>query len=914
VRDQITGDAAVLLASSSAGAEAGPPQLAHSKLTPPRPAAACITRTALLERLDRAARRKLVLLAAPTGSGKSTLLTQWHRQTRASRAIAWLSLDEQDDEPVRFFCYLQGAVRSVISGFSTCIGARRDADPGALVDALATTFSEQLSRVDRELAIVIDDCHWLAPPLSRGLDFLLRRSPANVHWVLAGRCLPEVSLTALRLNDDLTLIGSDELRFDRQLIVQLSRRLSHRPLSLHDAESILDRTEGWVAGVKLALLAREEPTASNAPREPFGGSHCEVASYFGGSVLQEQTAETRAFLLASSIVDRMTGELCDALLDIHHSQQILERLERAQLFIQPLDGHRHWFRYHTLFLDFLRSRLKRDEPGQVAMLHERASRWYAEHQFFDEALTHAFAAKNLAWRNELLARCSSSWLQDGEVAAVLRWSERLAPSEIAASFPIARPYVAALILCRRFNEAAEGLRALRRSHEADTLIVGQLAVLEAMYSMLADSDDAHAIDMDRLQSTGVDVFLNGTLLTLEAYALLRRNQFDVSRRAALRAREVLHQSVYGRGYADAVAALADRAQGNLKSAADRCEATFAEVRSGRRSPAWVNAATSVAYTRYEENRLPEAESLCIEILPLLSVASTIENFTTAYTTLARIKSASGQIEEAAQLLEYLHSVLEGGTHRRFLAQVWAEKLVLRLRDGKTECAARLAREAQLERRFLQGEFDRLRVYDEAWERAGAAYAQLLLHTERYTEAHAVLTCLRASANEAGYVYRQVRLEAALACCLGEMGEHAESFAVLNGALALTRGYGFTRGVFDEVPLLTRLIRRALDHHVLRHTLPFHYLRKFDNLFAARPRARPTPRHTPPAALPLEPLTDREIEILRLLARGLSNTEISEHSQIALSTAKWHLKNVFAKLDVSTRTGALARARELRLVD
>ncbi|HVF16007.1 MAG TPA: LuxR C-terminal-related transcriptional regulator, partial [Steroidobacteraceae bacterium] len=879
------------------------------------PAAASIIRAPLLRRLDEATRRKLVIIAAPTGSGKSTLLAQWHHKYASSRAIAWLSLDEQDSDPTRFFSYLIGAVRSVAEGFAAYIPSRRDDDAAALINSVAATFGEQLGRIDRELAIVIDDCQWLATPLlSRALDLLIRRAPPNVHWVVSGRCIPEVNVGALRVNDELGMIGAGDLSFDSALILALSRKLSNRPLSPADADYIRERTEGWVAGVKLALLAREESRANEDALHAFAGSHFEVANYLGGSVLQEQPQDVRTFLLGSCIVDRMTGELCNALLGITDSQCLLERLERAQLFIQPLDKHRHWFRYHTLFLDFLRSRLRRDEAAQLPTLHERASRWYAEHHFFEEALEHAFAAKNITWRNDLLARCAATWLQNGEIPEILKWTERLDLSEVLGEIAIARSYVSALILSRRFDEAASALSALR-SQEANDASRATLEALETMYAVLTDSDDTRDFDARHLQSFGADIFLTGTLLTLKAYALLRRNQFDCSRRLALRARDTLRNvSAHSRGYAELVAALADRAQGDMKGASIRCEQTFAEVRTGRRNPAWVNAATPVAYVRYEENRLAEAEALCMEILPLLCVASTVESFTTAYITLARIRSASVRVSEANELLDYLHSVLEGSAHFRFLAQVCSEKILLALRTNDVARAFKLACEWELPRRFETGEFTHRRQYDEAWERAGTTYAHLLVASNEHRAALSILCTLRDSAREAGYVYRQVRIEAALACCHAGMDQHAESLAVLNGALALTRGYGFTRGVFDETPGLTQLVKSALAHHTLRHTLPFHYLRKFENLFvdATTVHQSRSPKITP--SLPLEPLTDREIDILKLLARGLSNTEISARSQIALSTAKWHLKNVFAKLDVSTRTGALARARELKLVD
>jgi LuxR family maltose regulon positive regulatory protein len=533
----------------------------------------------------------------------------------------------------------------------------------------------------------------------------------------------------------------------------------------------------------------------------------------------------------------------------------------------------------------------------------------------EEALEHAFAARNQTWRNELLARCVGLWLQSGEIADVLRWTERLPPREITADAAICRSYIAALILSRRFEDAAAALREFRELAAHDALGPVHWRLLTTMFAILTDQEGELSFeDADMVRAPGVDSFLAGTLLTLQAYVLLRRNQFDGARRVALRARNVLQNvSTYGLGYADVVASLADRAQGDIKMATIRCEGMFAAVRSGRRNPAWMNAATALAYIRYEENRLEDAESLCLDVLPLLSIASTIENMTSAYVTLARTKTIARRFEEANQLLDSLESVLDSGAHHRFLAQVWGEKIRCALLEQHGDRAWTLAREYGLEQRAQAGEWRIVRPYDEAWERCGSAYALLLTHLGRHAEAQRILTVLRDSARTAGYVYRELRLETLLAACCDRSGERETAFEALNRALSLTRGFGFTRGVFDETPGLTRLLKAAVESQKLRHPLPPHYLRKFENVFAGRSvQASAGSQYKGP--LPLEPLTDREIDMLKLLAQGYSNSEISERSQIALSTAKWHLKNVFAKLDVSTRTSALARARELRLVD
>lgn len=903
------------------------PSPAPSRLKPPLPAAACVARPPLLTRLDTASRCKVALLVAPIGSGKTTLLTQWYRQAAADRSVAWLSLDESDDEPQRFFTGLIGAVRSVVPGFDAPTpGDRHEAADAAGSPPLHTAVSESLGRLSQDLVIVLDDIQWLAAPaLVRSLDFLLHHSPGHVHWVLSGRCVPGLNLGPFRLSDQLATLSAADLNVDSALILQLGHQLCGRPLSGAEADGILARTEGWVAGVKFALLAASEPGGTDDGLQAFSGAHTDVARYLDTCVLQAQSAEVRDFLVASSIVDKMTSELCNALLGISHSQGLLEQLERSQVFTRALDSHAHWYRYHPLFLDFLRGCLRRD-AARLPVLHERASRWWAEHQFFAEALHHAFLGSQAEWRRELVARCARAWLQSGEIGAVVHWCEKLPRAEVMGHEDMCAAYISSLILSRRFDEALVALREVEgRAAAGQPVHAGHLRLLHVMLGVLSDSgaaeqgdSDGDAAVDDLLRDEGADGFLRGILLTLQAYALLRKSRFEQAWRLAMRARDTLERvSTYGFGYASVVASLAERAQGDVKSAATRCEQIFAMVRGGPRSPAWVNAATALAHVRYEANRLADAEALCTEVLPLLSMASTVENFAIAYIMLARIKAIHEAPAEALRLLDYLHSVLESGSHRRFLAQVCGEKVRLYLAQNDLPRAQAVAAEFGVPQGAASGEWavrQAVRPYDEAWERLGLAHAWLLMHQKAYAQAHAVLSVLRDSVHAVGYAYRDMALEAALAACHWGAGDEDAAVTALGRAFVLSRGYGFPRSVFDETPGLIPIIAAALKQRKLHHLLPSGYLSKFESVLGSRPApdAVASPRRR--ANLPLEPLTDREIDMLRLLAQGLSNQEISTRSQIALSTAKWHLKNVFAKLDVSTRTGALARARELQLID
>lgn len=892
--------------------DAGSLHLVRSKLKPPLPAAICVHRPALLARIDAASRARLLLLAAPVGSGKTTLLTQWHAGAAQHRAVAWLSLDEGDDDPVRFFAYLAEAVRCAVPGFNACIPGCHDAERRFPLLQVVTVVGEALVRLTQELVIVLDDFQYItAPSIVRAVDYLVNRSPPNIHWVISARRAPDLNTGPLRLNDQLATLDAVDLNFCSAQILQLGQGLCGRPLSVAEAECIQSRTEGWVAGVKLALLSAASPRATDGALERFNGSHGEVAQYFGISLLRELPQDLRDFLVASSVVDRMTGDLCNALLDIADGQSMLEQLERLQLFIQPMDSQGHWYRYHALFHDFLRGCLRRDAV-RLAALHERASRWFAEHQLHEEALHHAFAGTHASWRRELVARCVPVWRQGGEVADVIRWCEKLPRAEVIGHEQICTAYIISLLLSRRFNEATAAL------DEAQAVRAAGVRMLRMMLALLSDDSggDIAADNNGALHLQGADRYVSGVLLTLQAYDMQRRHRFDAAWRLAMRARDQLEfVSMHGFGYANSVASLAERARGDVKAAAQRCKQAYARVKGGRRNPAWVNAAAALAHVRYEENRLADAEALYVEVLPLLSVAATVEAFSTAYFTLARIKAIASQAGEAFQLLDYLHSVLESGRHRRFLAQLCVEKMRLHLTQDDLEGARKVAGEFGLPHFAAAHEWQAVRPFDEVWERFGFAQAGLLMHQQAPTEARAILTVLRESAQAVGYVYRVTSLDAALSACHWLAGEAEAAFRSLNRGLALTQGLGFSRGVFDEQPVLTQVIAAAFGQRKLQQPLPAEYFRKFNMLRggggADNPPAQASMRKL---ALPLEPLTDREIELLRLLARGLSNQEISAQSQIALSTAKWHLQNVFAKLDVSTRTGAVARARALQLID
>ncbi|WP_244238880.1 LuxR C-terminal-related transcriptional regulator [Corallococcus carmarthensis] len=891
--------------------------LLPTKLAPPQTASVLVSRSAALRKIDRGVGGKLVLVTAPLGSGKTTLLTQWYREVRGARLLAWLSLDERDNAPERFFSYLVGAIRRAAPEFDAYIASQLDAQVALPLDHATTVVLRSLWNLGRELVVVIDDFHVLRErALVRAFSYLLDHAPPHVHWIVSSRGPPELDLAKLKLTEQLVTLDSRDLGLDGNAIHELGQRLCGAALKPEDVEYLRARTEGWVAGVKLALLtAGEHASVSDALRKAIGSNH-DVARYLADVVLREQTEEVHAFLVLSSVVDRLNGELCNALPGITHGPALLAELERAQLFIQSLDTQHQWYRYHPLFLDFLRTQLACTYGDRIPRLHRAASAWFAEHEMPDEALTHAFASGDRGWCMALTARCVEAWMREGEIASVLHWTAKLTPEEAFCSPALCVARIACLILSRGFTPASLALQdAQRRLQTAPAdpereRLSRQLSRLALLHAVLSDSAAGSGLELEASPGEeDPDVFMAGAVLAAKAYQALRLNRFDAMRRLASVARETLQglNNPYMVGYTDVLIVLADRAQGNLKDASDRCEAAFERASRGRRNPVWVNAATALANTRYDQNRLDEAEALCIEVLPLLSQAAVFETFAMAYLVLARIKTIRGKYAEAWQLLDYLHSVLECGHQTRFLAHVCGEKIRLSLVEQSPARMKAVAQEFGLGERMRRGEWSERRFYDEAWEHLGVAQAWVLMARGRHDRAHGLLETLRASAHDAGCVARETALLAALAVCHWRAGDPTAAFAAVNRGFALVPRFGFSRGVFDETPGLQEVIVAAATQRKLSHVLPARYTERYQDLLSLGTVGQ-TPFAPLPSA-PLEPLTERELQMLKLLAQGLSNQEISERSNVALSTTKWHLRNVFAKLDVTTRTAAIVKARE-----
>jgi LuxR family maltose regulon positive regulatory protein len=866
-----------------------------AKFSPPRSTPALIPRLPLQARIERAG--KVVLLLAPPGSGKTSLLTQWHGHIEPTRRVAWLLCDRRDREPILFFAGLAASVDRAldvsIASFDGA-GACTQCSAEHITDALR----DQLACLEQPLVIVIDDLQWFdGADGERALLSLILQSSPNVRWILATRRVPGFDLQRLKLDDALTLLDASDLAFQPEHICDLALLLHGTPLSLKDATDCCHRTEGWIAGVKLTLLE-----TSHAER--VEGLNHDVSAYLMAEAWLDLPDPLRDCLLATCVPERFCNELAVALVKDQGATQCLDEIERLQLFVRPLDDKHRWLRYHRMYREFLLAQLRKLGAGRLAHFHRTSSQWFAEQDCPTEALEHAFATSDRQWCLTVLTRCVPVWLRTGEFPEVLQWTGRLTLTEIMSCPAVRDAHLMSLIFLRQFGRARQELR-LADQLARDDSERRALSPLQLMLDIMTDAGVQFVVPEVEALSIPEDPYLTANLFNVAAYQLLVDRQFDAARRLALRGKELLEgtQHTYALAQASVVLMLIDRAEGHAREAAETCMQLYARTRGGRRNPIWVTATTAAASVHYHHNRLQQAEALCTEVLPLLSMAPSLENLTVAYVVAARLKCASAKYGDALRLLDYLHSVLDSSNCRRLLARVCFEKVRLWLLQDQPGRALRVLADC--------GQSFHIEAQcpaEQPWEEFALSRVAILIHRGLFDTAAGQLQRLCERAEADGDVYGRVRLEAALATCSWQAHDAESAFRWMNHALTLTDHRGFSRAVFDDVFSFPTVFATAIKLSRVSKLPSAEYFKRFRDVLAFDPYE---------ISLPAEPaplLTQRELDLLKLVSLGLSNKDISERSHITLLTTKWHLKNVFAKLGVSTRMEAVFRAQELQLVD
>ena len=926
--------------------------LLATKLYLPRAQPGWVPRPRLLAWLDKALAHALVLVCAPAGFGKTSLLADWARQRR--RPVAWLSLDAGDNDPARFWRHVVAALERVRPGLAERLAPLLSPPPSfeglvaALINELATRPDPDRAQGDDqgEVALVLDDYHLIdSQALHASLAFLLEHRPPALHLILASRADPPLGLARRRARGQLAELREADLRFTPEEAAALLTAATGLELPSERVAALAARTEGWAAGLQLAGLSLRGQTDVEAFVASFSGSHRYVLDFLSEEVLNRQPEPLRGFLLETSVLARLSGPLCDAVTGRGDSQRLLEEVERANLFLVPLDEQRRWWRYHQLFAELLRVRLRRERPERVPALHRAAAAWLEAHGQADEAIHHALAASDPTWAARLIERHFDELLRRAEGATVDRWVAAL-PAELVSSRPRLRLIQAVWAIMGGRVDAVEPLladaeRALAAGGEergepfapsvgrAASRVVNLPASIALVRAELARRrGDAKQLDGFARQA---EAHLSG-----DDPAMRRQVDWDLAvakwfegrlahAEPALE-RLVAEQRAAGESYL-AVRAACDlgqvrRARGHLDAAlASYQQALEIATEAGRRLPLAGMAHVGIAEVRYQRGALEAAREHATEGVRLCRQLAYTLPLLAGLAVLARIQQAHGDMGGAWATLaeaEQVEATAAGAPVTSLLDPVPALRARLLLAQGDLAAAIGWAKQRGLS---ADDEPSYPREPDHL------VLARILLAQDRPEPALTLLRRLHAHAAGQGRTDSLLQIAALRALTLASRGDLPAALAVLGEALILAHPHGYLRVFADEgAPmraLLTHLLAAQRGDRTALRAVPFGYLARLLRAFepvpgpaATPPAATAAPPPPPPrVAVPglVEPLSPRELEVLRLLAAGRSNQQIADELVVALSTVKKHVNHILDKLGATNRTQATARARELGLL-
>jgi LuxR family transcriptional regulator, maltose regulon positive regulatory protein len=914
--------------------------LVSTKLRPPEARPRLVARPRLTEKLERESGRRLTLVSAPAGFGKTTLLNEWlERHAAGERSVAWLSLDEGDNDPARFLSYLVAALRSVEEGVGEgVLSSLRSPEPPR-IEALAGTLLNELASIPhKEWTIVLDDYHVIeAEPIHGIVSFLLDHLPEGAHLIIASRVDPPLSLSRLRARGQMAELRPAELRFSLEEVESFLADTMGLELAEKDVAALEKRTEGWIAGLHLAALSMRDRKDVSGFVRAFSGSHRDVLDFLASEVLERQPEPVREFLLKTSILDRLSGPLCDALTGASNGQTMLERLERDNLFVIPLDDDRHWYRYHHLFADFLRGRLQSEDSERVEELHRAAATWCERHGLIDDAVRHALGAGDPEWTARLVEQHVAGVLARSE-RATLEWWLAALPEEVVRSRPrlcLVLAYRAMLTgrlveFERLLDDTERALIAAGRgAAEPATAMPTQPNWAAGLLTNVPGAIVSFRSELARLRGDA------DRTTELARHALARLNERDSVLRAM--ADWELARAHWMRGDLDEAQGAMSNSQwaeaahhatdepyidlilswdlGRVQSARGRLraalrtyrEALELDTRAGRRSPLAVGAAhVGLAEILREQDELDDAREHAAEGVELCEQLANRLPLASGLVTLARIRQARGDKVGALEAIEEAERVGLSQEVTDLFNPVPVQRARLLLVWGEVAEAARWTAERGLD---AEDEVSYVR------EPEHLVLARVLLAEEKPEQALRLLERLRGEAEAAERAGSVIEILALQALALQDKTEKEGAVNALSRALSLANPEGYVRTFVDEGSQMLALLSEVLEVQQrgrLDLPVPSHYLRKLlaaiergETLLAAgRPRSS--------GRLP-EPLSEREMEVLVLIVTGKTNQNIASELFVAESTVKTHIKNIYHKLNVRSRTQALARARELNLI-
>ena len=895
--------------------------LLETKLFVPKPRGDAVSRPRLIELLDRGREARLTLVSAPAGFGKTTLLVRGLTTPVPGRLVAWLSLDEGDRQPARFWTYLVTAVqRAVPEVGDSALALLLTTNPS--LDSVLATLINELSAVSTDLDVVLDDYHLVdSPDLRPSVSYLVEHLPPQVHLVISTRVDPALPLARLRARGELVEIRAADLRFTLTEASAYLNDVAALAITPGDIATLETRTEGWIAALQLAALSLRGRADATAFIAAFAGDDRYIVDYLAEEVLNRQPSQVRDFLLQTSILDRMSGPLCEAVTGDTGSQDMLEHLDRANLFLVPLDGNRRWYRYHHLFAEVIGTHLLDERPEQVADLHRRASQWYDEAGEPVPAVRHAVAAGDVDRAADLAELAVPSLQRDRQEATIAAWLEVI-PDEVVQARPVlALGFVGALMSGGQFAAAERRLDDLEQHlgapgpHAGGGGPPGPIVIDRAEWDRLPAAVELYRSALSLIHGDPAGTIAHADVATSIAA------EDDHLTRAGAAATAGLARWAGGqleeahRSYAACVEGL--RRAGHISDVLG-CSVTLGDIRitQGRLTDALATYEDAlrlaeddpVAMTRgtadmhvgisgvaCERNDLATAALHLQRALEVGDAAGLPQNPYRRRAAQARLLAAQGELPRAIELLDEAQQVYFGD-FAPDVRPVAARRTRLLLASGDLAAAASWVRSAEL---AADDELSYLREF----EHVTLAMVLLAQHRDGRSPAAAqvargLLERLLLAAEAGGRMGTVIEILVQLALASDALGERTRATELLGRALVMAEDEGHVRVFLEATPALSRLLRGIEpDSPGWRHA-----------------RAVPAEGSTPSSATPLvDELSERELDVLRLLGSELGGPAIAQELSVSVNTVRTHTRHIYAKLGVTSRREAVREAARLGLL-
>ncbi|MDH5466069.1 MAG: LuxR C-terminal-related transcriptional regulator [Candidatus Aminicenantes bacterium] len=904
--------------------------LVTTKLYVPRLRPYVVSRPRLLDKLDEVKDRKLALVSAPAGFGKTTLLSDWINQSRIS--AAWLSLDSGDNDHVHFLVYMIAALQGLGKNIGQAAAMMLHTPQPPPVETVLAALINDISTLPKDFVLVLDDYHVITAGLvHQAIQFLLEHLPQNMHLVIASRSDPPLPLGRLRSLNQLAELRVTDLCFTTDETSIFFNKKLNLGLSRGEIVMLESRIEGWIAGLQLAALSIQDREDRSGFIRDFRGDNRYIFDYLMEEVLSRQPEDVQNFLLQTSILDRLSGSLCDAVTKQRNSQKMLNHLERADLFIFPLDDGRQWFRYHNLFADLLQHRLEQAQGKLVAELHRRAGEWCVSNGLKDQAVNHALASGDAEWAARLIEEIAESIWDRGQQIKLLKWFEALPDEKINSSILLSVLHARTLNISGRL-EAAEKILQHAES---------RLKSVKEGFAIDFSPDSEHTYTLGKNEFQGrisvIRAFIaayRGEMLRVMQHArqaLVSLHEKDLmwravaattlgfvhgwsgdgdlmsARYAFAEAEKVSEEAgnTYFYLFASSCHAGIDGLQGRLNQAEQAYQRLlkFAEEKGMLQTSLAGSIYAAWGGIILERNDLEEGARLIEKGLRLALLGHDVVVIASSRLHLARALAVKGDLAGAQRVIEEIEK-----SASEFAMPPWIQhaasafKAEIWLASGNREAVSRWVQERNLG------------IDDELTNRRESEHivlARFLLAQGKLDEAEHLLDRLIQSAEAGTRIVSLIWVILLKTLALDRKGKMDLALDELKKVLFLAEPGGFIISIVHESSRIAELLEKVLEQAESvqkgkRPEFSRSYIKKL--LLAFKSTAPPKTE-----GIPGEPLSERELEVLHFIAAGLTNQQIARKLFVSLNTIRSHTKNIHSKLNVHSRTQAVARAKELGIL-